>query len=326
MKKGSSIKALLAGAGLLLSAGLWAQAVPSAQENIAYLVTFGGNSQHSWGDDDFSQVVFFSIPKTLTNPFYIRVYDPDVSGELDEKDAGWDTKTKFSVYGGNAVYSDKDARGVDPVGNYKSGTLLDARVFGEDAATDGKWVSFGPFNPAQGELVSDFDAYVFKVVVDGMKGNDGNLYKLFLSSSNSDNVPVEGGNAFAYEYSIRLQSEASSVAHVYPFADNMVASFRVRNFDFDSDGQMKLYSSVKNGHLVKVSGDDEWSMSEHPVKPEEKNKCLDLQIVKKGDYKNDVVFYITNEYDVPVPFFAAPLGGVPRYKYKIKVNTRATAH
>ena len=44
---------------------------------------------------------------------------------------------------------------------------------------------------------------------------------------------------------------------------------------------------------------------------------------KKGDYKNDVVFYITNEYDMPVPFFAAPIGGVPRYKYKIKINSSA---
>ncbi len=37
---------------------LQAQEVPSGQENIPYLVTFGQNSEHSWGDDDFSQTVF----------------------------------------------------------------------------------------------------------------------------------------------------------------------------------------------------------------------------------------------------------------------------
>jgi hypothetical protein len=320
------VRALVFGFLMLLASGLAAQGAPSGQENIAYLVTFGGNSERSWGDDDFSQVLFFSIPKTQTAPFYIRVFDPDIGGELDEIDAGWDTKNRFSVYGGKGTYTDKDAKNVDPVGNYKSGILLDTRVFGVDAAADGKWVSFGPFNPAQGELVTDFDAYVFKLVVDGLNGNDGNLYKVFTSIKSTDNIPVEGANVFAYEYSVRLQSEANSVAHVYPFADNLVARFRIRNFDFDSDGQMKLYSSVKNGHLVKASGDDEWTMSEHSIKDDERNKCLDLQIVKKGDYKNDVVFYITNEYDVPVPFFAAPLGGIPRYKYKIKINARATAH
>ena len=121
-----------------------------------------------------------------------------------------------------------------------------------------------------------------------------------------------------------MQMQAGAVAHVYPFADNLVAAFKIRNFDFDSDGQMKLYSSAKNGRLVNVSGDNEWVITEQPISEEEKNKCLDLQIVKKGEYKNDMVLYITNEYNVPVPFFAAPIGGVPRYKYKIKISATAT--
>lgn len=303
-----------------------AQDVPSAQENIAYLVTFGKSSDHAWGDDDFSQTVFFSIPKNQTTPFYIRIYDPDTGGELDEANGGWDTKTKFSVYGGKAAYSDKDARYVDPVGNYKSGVMILSKTYGSEANHDQKWVSLGPFNPLQGEYVSDFDSYVFKVVVDGLDGNDGNLYKLFLSIKNNENIPVEGANAFAYEYSVRLQSSKNSVAHVYPYADNLVSSFNIRCFDFDDDGQIKLFSSVKNGHLVSASNDNEWSLSKHAIREEERNKCLDLQIVKKGDYKNDIVFYITNEYDQPVPFFAAPLGGTPRYKYKIKVNVSAKSY
>lgn len=308
---------------LLIAGKQFAQEVPSAQENIAYLVTFGQNSDHSWGDDDFSQTVFFSISKNQTTPFYLRIYDPETGGELDEVKEGWDTKMKYSVYGGKDAYSDKDARNVNPIGNYKSGILIDSKIFGSDVATDQKWVSLGPFDPKQGELVPELDSYVFKVIIDGMNGNDGNLYKLFLSIKNNENVPVEGANAFAYEYCVRLQASANSIAHIYPFADDLVASFNIKTFDFDNDGQVKLYSSVKNGHNVTVSNNNEWSNSNHPIKTEEKNKCLDLQIIKKGDFKNDIVFYITNEYDQPVPFFAAPLGGVPRYKYKIRVNTSA---
>lgn len=304
---------------------LVAQEVPSPQENTPYLVTFGQNSDHAWGDDDFSQTVFFMIPKSQTSPLYLRIFDPETGGELDEIDAGWDTKMKYSVYGGKGAYSDKDARNVNPVGNYKSGVLIESRVFASDPSTDKKWITLGPFNPVLGEMIPELDSYVFKLVIDGMNGNDGNLYKLFLSIKPDQNVNVEGANAFAYEYSVRLQSEANSIAHVYPFADDKVASFNIRIFDFDNDGQVKLYSSVKNGHPVKTSNDNEWSESKHAIKNEERNKCLDLQIIKKGDYKNDVVFYITNEYDMPVPFFAAPLGGVPRYKYKIKINATAKA-
>ncbi|PBQ31881.1 hypothetical protein CNR22_08905 [Sphingobacteriaceae bacterium] len=298
----------------------FAQQVPSAQENMSCLVTFGINGDHSWGDDDFSQTVFFSIPKSQTTPFYIRIFDPETFGELDEIKEGWDTKIKYSIYGGKDAYYDKDARGVNPIGNYKSGILMDSKIFGSDAATDGKWISMGPFNPQQGEFVNDFDSYVFKVVIDGLKGNDGNGYKLFLSVRNTENIAVEGANAFAYEYSVRLQSVVNSIAHVYPFADNLITGFKIRSFDFDNDGQVKLYSSVKNGHPVAISDNNEWSMASEAIVDGEKNKCLDLQIVKKGDYTNDLVLYITNEYDVPVPFFAAPLGGVPRYNYKVKVS------
>jgi len=321
--KQSNRHSLLAFIFGFIASSLLAQEVPSPQENLAYLVTFGQNSDHSWGDDDFSQTVFFSIPKNQTTPFYLRIYDPETAGELDEVNSGWDTKIKYAVYGGKGAYTDKDARGVNPVGNYKSGILIDSKIFGSEPATDQKWISLGPFNPSQGELVPELDCYVFKVIVDGLSGNDGNLYKLALSIKSDENVPVEGANAFAYEYSVRLQTRANAVAHIYPFADDLVSSFNIKSFDFDDDGQIKLYSPVKNGHNVVVSNNNEWSNSNHPIRPEEKNKCLDLQIVKKGDFKNDIVFYITNEYDVPVPFYAAPLGGVPRYKYRIRVSTTA---
>lgn len=306
--------------GVLISTKQYAQQVPSSQENLDYLVTFGMNGDHSWGDDDFSQTVFFSVPKSQTNPFYIRIFDPETFGEHDESNAGWDTRMKYSIYGGKDAYYDKDARGINPIGNYKSGILLVSKIFGSEKATDNKWISLGPFNPQQGEYVTDFDSYVFKVVIDGQKGNDGNGYRLFLSTKKEENVAVEGGNAFAYEYSVRLKPTANSIAHVYPFADNLITGFKIRTFDFDDDGQIKLYSSMKNGRPVAASNNNEWSTNTQNIVAEEKNKCLDLQIVKKANVLNDLVLYITNEYDVPVPFFAAPLGGVPRYNYKVKVS------
>ena len=69
---------------ILLGFKLQGQEVPSSQENIPYLVTFGSNSEHSWGDDDFSQVVFFMVPKSQSSPVYIRIYDPETGGDLDE--------------------------------------------------------------------------------------------------------------------------------------------------------------------------------------------------------------------------------------------------
>ena len=61
-----------------------AQPVPNVEENIPYLMTFGLEAETSWGDDDFSQAFFFLIPEEYDQPFFIRVFDPDTGGDVDE--------------------------------------------------------------------------------------------------------------------------------------------------------------------------------------------------------------------------------------------------
>jgi hypothetical protein len=46
------------------------QAVPGKEENIPFLVTFGRSGETSWGDDDFYQVFFFTIPREYTGSLY----------------------------------------------------------------------------------------------------------------------------------------------------------------------------------------------------------------------------------------------------------------
>ena len=300
-----------------------AQEVPTKGENLLALVTFGKNGDPSWGDDDFMQTFFFFIPFNQKTSVYIRVYDADISGSLDEFNGIPDTKTKFTVYGGKEAYSDLDARSISPKSRKISGTLLASKTFGSDKEYDQKWYTFGPFNPTEGELNPELGGYIFKVIAEGLNGNDGNNYKYFLSTKMNENIAVEGGNAFTYEYCFRLMDAVGSVAHIYPFADSKVASININNFDFDNDGFIKIYSIKKNGHDVAYSGNNNWVKSNQVITDAEKNKSLDIQIVKASNTINDMVFYVTNQYNVPVPFFAVPLGGVPKYQYNIKITQNA---
>jgi hypothetical protein len=302
-----------------------AQEVPSREENVSYIVTFGAQSQTSWGDDDFSQTFFFLIPKNYSKPFYINVFDPEAAGKFDEQNGTWDTKMKYTVYGGKETFSNKDARGIAPTKNYKSGQLIASKTFDSDLTYDNKWYTFGPFNPSDGEFIEEFGGYVFKIICEGTNGNDGNLYKYFLSIKPDENIAVEGGNAFTYEYSLRLKDQAKSIAHLYPFLDKDVASIKINTFDFDNDGNIKLYSNTKNGHFVSISNDNEWITSSHTIQEAEKNKSIDIQIFKFSGTNNDMVIYVTNQYNIPVPFFAVPLGGVPKYKYKLNVTIKSNA-
>lgn len=295
------------------------QMVPSESEQITYLVTFGPDCSKSWGDDDYSQVFFFIVPESFTKPIYLRVFDPSIGGAHDEKNGTWNTSMKFAIYGGAEAHSHPDAKAIDPVGNYKSGVLLDSKVFLSDGYDD-EWYTFGPFNPLEGEASPELGGRVFKIVADGISGDDGNLYKYFLSTQPDANKRVEGANAFTYEYSFRLPEKANSVAHLYPFIDKSVVSITQHNFDFDNEGSILIYSVAKNHHKGKGSGDSNWQRSKHQIVEEEKNTTVDIQITKKTNSRNDMVCYITNQYDEAMAFFSVPVGGPPRFKYKVNVR------
>ncbi|WP_126546838.1 hypothetical protein [Hymenobacter amundsenii] len=299
-----------------------AQAAPNPGENIAYLVTFGSQADKSWGDDDFTQTFFFLIPKENRQPVYIRVFDPDCGGQHDEAKFGWNTRTDFSLYGGPGAHSAPDARAISPQGEYRSGTLLRQQSFGAEKTYDNKWYTFGPLNPLEGELVPEFDGYVFKMVVQGQSGDDGNLYRYFLSTSPTENVPVEGGNAFTYEYSFRLAAVPGRKTHLYPFVNDRVVSIKQSNFDVDGDVGLKIFSVAKNGHPATVSGNNVWASSTHQIAEKEHGLSLDFQLTTLSKAPNDLVFYVTDQYDTALPFFAVPLGGPPRYRYEVDVKIR----
>ncbi|MFW5835421.1 MAG: hypothetical protein ACOCU3_00550 [bacterium] len=303
----------------------FSQPVPAQDENIPFLVTFGPGSSTSWGDDDFSQAFFFLVPESYTEPVYIRVFDPETGGQNDEINGIWDSRTNFSVYGGEGAHSNTDSKEVAPVGDYRSGNLLASRTFGEDPEWDDNWYTFGPFSPTQGEYEEQFAGNVFKIIAEGLEGDDGNLYRYYLSTSPERNIPIEGANAFAYEYTFRMWDDPGQVSHIYPYIDEQTVSVKISNFDWDDDGIIRLVSVERQGQLLKVSGDDNWEEDEFSIFPDERNTSLDVQFHKRESppvRNNNVVVNIRNQYDEALPFYVIPIGGVPQYKYSIGVRPK----
>jgi hypothetical protein len=172
-------------------------------------------------------------------------------------------------------------------------------------------------------LAEQYGGYVFKLICEGIKGDDGNLYRYFMSTQADKNIEVEGGNAFTFEYSFRLHPEAWQTSHVYPYIDDKVISLRQNNFDWDNDGFIKIYSVATLAFNLQTSNENNWIQSEYKVKAEERGTSLDIQFTKNDKLQvnnNNVVFYITNQYGEFLPFWTVPIGGVPVYKGKAKVT------
>jgi hypothetical protein len=303
---------------IFIANSLFSQPVPGVDENIPYLMTFGPKAEKSWGDDDFSQTFFFLVPENFKNPVYIKVFDPDTGGAIDELDGVFDTQMTYSVYGGKEAYTNPDAQGTDPFGNYKSGNLLATKSFGVNPKYDNNWYVFGPFNPTEGEYVKEFGGYIFKVICDGIAGDDGNMYRYFLSTSATENKAIEGAYAFAYEYSFRMYDNPKEVSHIYPYVDNRTITVKVMDFDWDNDGFIRVVSVARKGLMCKISNQDEWATTEFKVLDEEKNTSLDFQFIKKLNppvKNNNVVVNVKNQYGENLRFNTVPIGGVPKYKY-----------
>ena len=296
------------------------QPVPNVEENIPYLMTFGKLAETSWGDDDFSQAFFFYVPKDYDQPFFIRVFDPDTGGEIDEIAGVFDTRSVFEVFGGDGNWTDPDAQETSPRGNYKSGTLLATRSFTANPRYDNNWFTFGPFNPSQGEFAEIYNGYVFKIICEGVSGDDGNMYRYYLSTSATENRPIEGANAFAYEYSFRMHNDEEEVAHIYPYVEEGTVSVRISNFDWDWDGNIVVISVSRQGRDVKISGEDNWAEDELRVQDDEIKTSMDFRFVKARPLvrNNNVVVNVRNQFGEAMPFYTIPLGGVPKYRGEVE--------
>jgi hypothetical protein len=311
---------------LFLFAGIFdslSQSAPAVDENIPYLMTFGGNASTAWGDDDFCQIFFCVIPTSQKEPVYIRVYDPDTGGSLDEAKGEFNTVVSFTVYGGKGCWSDTSAQSIHPKGNYKSGYLLSTKSFGADPKYDKQWFTFGPFNPAEGEYVEKLRGHVFKIIAQGVSGDDGNIYKYFLSTSPTQNIQPEGGNFFTYKYHFRLSDDQKHICQIYPYIDDKTISIEVSNFDWDNDGMIRIFSVAKNGISCETSGENNWVIRRFPILPEEKNSTIEIQFVKSQSVQvknNNVVIAVRNQYGISLPFYVVPIGGIPVYSPKIMMK------
>lgn len=297
---------------------IFSQPVPGDDENIPYLMTFGPKAEKSWGDDDFSQTFFFVVPENYKDQVFIKVFDADIGGLVDELNGTFDTQMTYSVYGGKDSYNHPDARGTDPTGNYKSGNLLASKSFGVNPRYDNNWYVFGPFNPTEGEYIKQYGGYIFKVICDGVSGNDGNMYRYFMSTSATINKAIEGGYAFAYEYSFRMHDDPKEVSHIYPYVDDRTLTIKQMNFDWDKDGFIRVVSVARKGQMCATSNEDEWVDSEFKILEGEKNTSLDFQFIKKMSppiKNNNVVINVQNQYGELLQFYTVPIGGVPKFKF-----------
>ncbi len=209
-----------------------------AQENIL-LITYGSDSRTIEGDNDHQQEIIIRIPATVKDNLYLRIFDPDVGGVLDDKfgfHKGFDTKTRFTLHGISQIKSE---------------------TFAADETKDNAWHTFVRFSPKDGELRDDH--YFFKLRIEGMDGDDGNVFDVAVSETPDENRKPAGVEMINYEPTIRLPKKGVS-AEMRFFVPGDASEITVRGFDM-AKAKVRVNTPFRSDLRVKSSGQDEWTDS-----------------------------------------------------------------
>lgn len=195
------------------------------------LVTFGSQALQNEGDHDFRQFIRISVPEN-GGQLHLRVLDPDVGGLFDEAQRGFNTKTRFSLYGADAtVRLYRDSEGI--VQEEIAGEALDSIEFGFDEASDGQWVTLFSFDASRGRAAGANRHFV--LAVEGLSGNDGNVFDVMVSRSDTENLPRDDVRLTSFAPTLQAAEEGqfAELRFVVPPTAN---SLMVENFDSAGGG------------------------------------------------------------------------------------------
>jgi len=291
---------------------------PDTTLETDYVSTFGPGASGANGDDDHVQVIFFEVPASCVDDLYFRFFDADTGGALDEPQGGWDTTIRYTLRGDGA-YTHPDARSSHPSSaGINSGMLLTETVIGDISAYDNSWLLvFGPYSAGDGELVGGSGgSRVFKVVVAGASGDDGNLYNVVLSNDPVTNVPPTGSRVFAYSWTFPLAATVSQRPPLYPYVPSGTTSFEQHNWDMDYAGgadTMTLHTPLRDIPVPGsgLSGDSTAATSFHSADSNEGGATwtVTMEFSSAGLW-NDLTFWAVGE-GADLAIFTRPTMGSP---------------
>ncbi len=285
---------LIAGstACLLLSAG----AHPVLAQDVPLSVVYGPAASTKEGDDDHREVLFLSVPAELKDRLYLRIFDPDTGGDHDTAYGGAeDTEVRYALFGGDGALTGIGAR-IDPSEEQlASGELLAEARFGANAALDGQWRTIATLTPDQGELVGD--RRLFRLLVEGLSGNDGNLFSVALSLRDRRNLIPQGLEIFGLAPTVRVPSDdvVTELRFVVPpDAQRLV----VHNFDA-ANADLEFATAFRSVPLA-ASGQDEWRETEVALQERERGQPAAIVFAGGTEIPNDATFYVTDQSGQPI--------------------------
>lgn len=278
---------------------LWSAsaAAPALGQEVPLSVVYGPAASTAEGDEDYRELIFFSVPADVTDRLYLRIFDPDTGGNHDLAYGGSeDTETRYALFGGSGALSGLTSP-IDPSEDeLAAGELLTELSVGSSAALDDRWRTIAAFLPDQGERIGE--RYVFRLMVAGLTGDDANLLSTTLSLRDRRNLPPQGLEIFAFSPTVRVPEEdvVTELRFMLPAdAERIVA----HNFDA-AHGEVTLTTAFRSVPLT-ASGQGDWRETEVALLDRERGQPAAIVFAGGQEMPNDATFYVTDASGQPIP-------------------------
>ncbi|MCE1189774.1 MAG: PKD domain-containing protein, partial [Ignavibacteria bacterium] len=261
---------------------------PAALAQESYkLITFGKDAPKTEGDDNNYQVIFFSVPATVHDTLFLRLFDADCGGAHDQKIGEWNTTTSFALFGGQEAYNSELQKNMYPSRDVLyGGVKIHEEKYGINPLIDNEWVTHSKFVVAQGALIDG--NYVFKLVITGETGDDGNAFDVFVSSSAAKNDPVAGVQFFSYSPTIRVDKRHADPEVRFRTFSN--PNIELGNYDAAS-APIYLETPVRSKISLLSSTDGNWLATSIQLNEFELNNTCALVIGKGQEMPNDITLF-----------------------------------
>ena len=290
-----------------------------AQESIVFS-NYGPSASTQEGDDDFYSVYYIRIPEDRNNKIYLRIFDMDCGGAVDQQFGNWDTQTRFTLYNKGFAHTFQNISSpVFELQTLEEGNVIYDNVVGWAEEYDNRWYTFAEIIPQNGLHING--SYLFKLAVQTKYGDDGNLYSLFLSSSSSDNIPTNNAQIFFYKTTFRLLDNIR--LGYFKLMNNSAEWITVNNFDGDGS-PLRLHTPFRSNVRLSTSPQNTWVSDKILFDDFEDNKDKVIQFYGKEAGPNDITFYVTDNNYRAVPLIweinHALQNKRPVLKYSCTVN------
>ncbi len=279
---------------LIILLGIIFVAVPLVNaQQVVNFVTYGADGNPREGDNDFKQVFFIQVNENRDEPIVVELFDANCGGNIDKVfKHKYDSKFKFSLYGGSKVYTaETTIDGIPSSSNMYKGKLLKQLIVTNEADYENNWTFFASINKREGELVNGF--YYFKVIVEGLSGDDANIFNIRAVSKNKEEIRI-----INFAPTIHLNPRMAAIRLRFNSGEN--SKIKIENFDVDR-AKISFLTPYRDGIKLSSSGNGNWKSNFINLLKFEKNEICAIQFGPGKKYSNDAIFQVTGEDGKLIP-------------------------